>query len=109
MRGVVDVVFPDKGFAFVVTHKGRVFMGLGPQLTVSKGSVVEFSVGQGEKVSTYRAMCDFGMCDFGGIFSRVLRRESAPFGLFSLNEPSHHYFEHLLDGNLHSNILLFLQ
>jgi hypothetical protein len=51
MRGVVDMVNAERGFAFVITHKGRVFMGLSPQLAVAKGSVVEFTVGQSDKVS----------------------------------------------------------
>ena len=51
IRGVVDMVNAEKGFAFVVTHKGRVFLGLNAQLSVKKGSVVEFTAGQGDKVA----------------------------------------------------------
>ena len=34
IRGVVDMVNAEKGFAFVITHKGRVFMGLSAQMQV---------------------------------------------------------------------------
>ncbi len=50
IRGVVDSVQTEKGFAFVVTHKGRVFMGLNAQLVVKKGSIVEITVVKAEKV-----------------------------------------------------------
>ena len=61
IRGVVDMVNAEKGFAFVVTHKGRVFLGLNAQLSVKKGSVVEFTAGQGDKVAVCcvrRLTCD---------------------------------------------------
>lgn len=59
IRGVVDKVEKDKQFAFVVTHKGRVFLGLNAQLaTVKLGSVVEFTVKQAEKVGMMSVMCD---------------------------------------------------
>ncbi len=51
IRGVIDMVNKDKGFAFASTHKGRVFVGLNPQMGwLSKGIVVEFTAVQSDKV-----------------------------------------------------------
>jgi cold shock CspA family protein len=58
IRGIVDMVNKDKGFAFANTHKGRVFVGLNAQMGwMVKGAVVEFTVVQSDKVGGWRVTC----------------------------------------------------